>query len=108
MKHMRSSLFSAVLIFGVFILSSVVKAQVRPIEIDRNLVRDEPKAYCTPLQGQAVYEGAIVTIPAGHDCSSWLNYLLQQDITEKNIELKREENETSAKLQLYLNTTPRW
>ncbi|MEL6911594.1 MAG: hypothetical protein AAFR62_13650 [Cyanobacteria bacterium J06629_2] len=87
---------------------SGVQAQVQPIAINRNLVREDPKAYCTPLQGQAVYDGAIVTVPAGHDCSSWLNYLLQQEITEKNIELKREENETNAKLQLYLNTTPRW
>ena len=44
---------------------SSVQAQVQPIAIDRNLVRDDPKTYCTPLQGQAVYEGAVVTVPAG-------------------------------------------
>lgn len=88
--------------------SSIVQAQIRNIEIDRNGVRDDPKTYCTPILGQAVYQGSVVTIPVGHDCSSWLNYLLQQEITEKNLELRREEIETNAKLQLYLNTTPRW
>ena len=106
---MQEKIFQIAFALVTTIISvSSVQAQVQPIAIDRNLVRDNPKTYCTPLQGQAVYEGAVVTVPAGHDCSSWLNYLLQKEITEKNIELKRESNETNAKLQLYLNTTPRW
>lgn len=101
-------LLHSVIVAGFFILVPSAKAQVRSMELDRNAIKNDPKAYCTPIPGQAVYDGAIVTVPFGHDCSSWLNYLLQQEITEKNIELKREENETNAKLQLYLNTTPRW
>ncbi|MEM8722971.1 MAG: hypothetical protein AAGE84_27425 [Cyanobacteria bacterium P01_G01_bin.39] len=90
------------------LFSSMVQAQVRNIELDRDGVRDDPKTYCTPIPGQAVYQGTVVTVPVGHDCSSWLNYLLQQEITEKNLELRREEFGINAKLQLYLNTAPRW
>ena len=93
---------------AIFLSSSIVQAQVRTIELDRNALEKDSKTYCTPVPGQAVYEGAIVTVPVGHDCSSWLNYLLQQEIAKDNIELRREEIETNAKLQLYLETTPRW
>ena len=105
---MKNNLLRLIMVLGVFIFVPSAKAQVQPIELDRNILQNNPKAYCTPIPGQAVYNGAVVTVPFGHDCSSWLNYLLQQEIAEKNIELKREENETNAKLQLYLNTTPRW
>lgn len=105
---MHNNFFSFALILGTLVFIPGVKAQVRPMELDRNVIQNDSKAYCTPIPGQAVYNGAIVTVPFGHDCTSWLNYLLQREITEKNIELKREENETNAKLQLYLNTTPRW
>lgn len=104
----KNNLWHSIVALGVFSFAPVAKAQVQPIQLDRNILQNNPKAYCTPIPGQAVYDGAVVTVPVGHECSSWLNYLLQQEITEKNIELKREENETNAKLQLYLNTTPQW
>jgi hypothetical protein len=106
---MKNNIFICSLSFGFITLATfTAKAQVQPLEINRTIVQENPKAYCTPIPGQAAYNGGIVTVPMGHDCSSWLNYLLQQEITEKNVELRQEEIETNAKLQLYLNTTPRW
>jgi hypothetical protein len=92
----------------ITLLSLPVRAQENQVELDRQALEDNPKAYCTPILGQAVDRGAIVTVPVGHDCSSWLNYMSQQEILQKNSELRRYEVETNGKLQLYLNVIPRW
>ena len=93
---------------GLLISTSPLLAQVRPLEVDRQSLENNPKAYCTPTLGQAVYNGAIVTVPMGYDCSSWLNYLLQRDIIRENTKVKREEIRINSKLQLYLNTRQNW
>jgi hypothetical protein len=90
------------------LLTLPVNAQENQIELDRQSLENNPKAYCTPILGQAVYNGAVVTVPVAHDCSSWLNYLSQKEILEENSQTRQDEIEKNGKLQLYLNVMPRW
>ncbi len=87
---------------------SPVLAQSSSINLDRRLLEEDPRAYCSPVLGQTIVNGVIVTVPMGHNCDGWLNYQIQRKTTEENLKFRREELETNSKLQLYLNTRPTW